>query len=365
MSNLGMPLERVSLVVGGRVFEGWTSVTMSASAQEATRQATFQCALPPLERIAEFFLRPDMPATILVSGELWGTGYIGDISPDHDDESGSISVEWLSKTIDAVESSIDHPTGFAEKKTILEIAREFESSDVEWASDAKMEPEPDFSVIPGESSFQAVERRVRAKGLLIYDDPEGKAVIAGKPEGRHAGGLALGVNIRAGSSKLSGKGRHNPVIVRGQSAKGHGAGALRIEARAKDASVGRLRPKVIIQEGEATAAGAKKRAEWQVARAAGRSREASITVAGWRAQGGKLWTRNWLVSLDDPLLFLRQDMVIKSVTFTQGPGEDGDGAATQAVLSLADPRALGGDKSQGTSDGSWATPDEEAEVTAR
>jgi prophage tail gpP-like protein len=363
--SAGMPLETVTLVVGGKTFAAWQTVNMAASAQEAVRKANFKCALPPLARIGEFTPRPDMKAEVHVSGELWGTGVIGDVSADHTEEGGSIDVEWLSKTIDTVESSIDHPTGFAEKKTIKGIADTFESSDVEWTSTAEMEEEPDFSVIPGETNFQAVERLARARGLLIYDDPQGRAVIADKPEGRHAGGLALGVNIRAGAGKLSGKGRHDPVIVRGQSARGHGPGALRIEARAKDGSVGRKRPKVILQEGETTTAKAKKRAEWHAARAAGQSREATVTVAGWRDEAGQLWTRNWLVSLDDPLIFLRQDMVIKSVAFFQGPGEDGDGAATQAVLTLVDPRALGGQKSQGSSDEAWSTPGEEAEVTAQ
>jgi prophage tail gpP-like protein len=361
----GGPLEIITLVVDGREFGDWSRVTLTESAEAAVRSATFAALLPPLRQIAGFFVRPDMEAEILVSGELWGTGYIGDVTPRHGADGGSIGIEWLSKTIDTVESSVDHPTGYAEEKDILALAQEFESAGIEWTSEDAFEKEPDFSVIPGESNFQAAERLARSKGLLIYDDPQGRAVIASKPAGRHDGGLALGVNIVAASGKLSGKGRHDPVIVRGQSAKGHGAGALRIEARAKDPAVGRKRPKVILQEGEISRDKAKKRAEWQVSRAAGRSREAQVTTAGWRDAGGRLWTRNWSVSLDDPLIFLRQDMVIKSVSFTQGPGEDGDGAATQATLSLADPRALGGAKSQGSSDEAWAVPEEEAEVTAQ
>ena len=359
------PLERVTLVVDGREFADWSSVTLTESAEAAVRRANFTALLPPLKRIADFSIRPDMPAEIHVSGELWGTGYIGDVTPGHDADRGAVGVEWLSKTIDTVESSIDHPTGYAEAMDMLALAQEFESAGIEWISEEQFEPEPDFIVIPGESNFAAAERLARSKGLLIYDDPQGRAIIAGKPAGRHEGGLALGVNIVAASGKLSGKGRHDPVIVRGQSAKGHGAGALRIEARAKDNAVGRVRPKVILQEGEISRDKAKKRAEWQVSRAAGRSREAQVTTAGWRDAAGRLWTRNWSVSLDDPLIFLRQDMVIKSVSFTQAPGEEGDAAATRATLSLADPRALGGTKSQGSSDAAWGVPEEEAEVTAR
>lgn len=359
------PLETVTLVVDGREFGQWSTVMLTESAEAAVRSANFTALLPPLKRIAGFFVRPDMPAEIRVSGELWGTGTIGDVTPRHGAERGTIGIEWLSKTIDTVESSIDHPTGYAEDKDILALAREFESAGVEWTSQEGFESEPEFIVIPGESNFAAIERLARSKGLLIYDDPQGRAVIASRPAGRHEGGLALGVNIVAASGKLSGKGRHDPVIVRGQSAKGHGAGALRIEARAKDPAVGRKRPTVILQEGEISRDKAKKRAEWQVSRAAGRSREAQVTTTGWRDESGRLWTRNWSVSLDDPLIFLRQDMVIKSVSFTQAPGEEGAMAATRATLSLADPRALGGTKSQGSSDAAWGVPDEEAEVTAR
>jgi prophage tail gpP-like protein len=170
--------------------------------------------------------------------------------------------------------------------------------------------------------------------------------------------------IKSADGHLTSKGQHNPVKVRGQNSIGHGAGALRVEAELPVDALQRLRPKVILLEGDVNDERARQRAEWQAKRAAGNSKTAQVNVIGWRDPGGQLWKRNWLVAFSNPLLFLDQDMVIKQVTLHQDGGEV-SGEGTYSTLQLADPQALGGAAGKSGSDAIWKTPTGTASVRAQ
>ncbi|NEK55207.1 hypothetical protein GUK36_38890, partial [Rhizobium leguminosarum] len=142
------------------------------------------------------------------------------------------------------------------------------------------------------------------------------------------------------------------VKVRGQASEGTEKQQLRPEARANDSGVSRRRPLIIPHEGEVTVDRLKKRADWQVKRGSGYAATASITVTGWRDGGGKIWTRNWLVQVQDAWIGIDGLMVIKSVTLTQ----DAEGQGTVAILDLADPRALGGENPRGKTADAYSAP---------
>ena len=225
--------------------------------------------------------------------------------------------------------------------------------------------EPASFVNTGQSWFSHVEPLARAHDAFIYDDENGRAQIATKPRGRHSGALSIGDggNIVSASAKITEQGRHDEVIVRGQSSRGADAAALRPEGRATDASVKRRRPRIIVLEGDVTAEKLKKRAEREVKRGAGFSREATITVAGWRDEAGMIFQPHFEIPVDDARIYINQDMAIKTVKLTQTITANGSG--TQATLTLVDPRALGGEasgKKSANSDGeesaeAWTTPE--------
>ncbi|WP_128292011.1 phage baseplate assembly protein [Afifella aestuarii] len=361
------PLETVTVEVGGEVYGLWSEIDLVFGAEQAVRTANLTCAHPGLAGIGRFRIRPDMPALVKASGETVITGYVRDVDPNHGDQNEKIRVTIGSKTIDSVESSVLHESGRVENADMLEIAAEIDPTGVEWIlAGSKPPKEPWHQVVPSRSPFRELEELARSRGYLLHDNADGQMVLADRPEGRHAGALAIGQggNIVRAESKLTGNGRHDKVVVRGQGSRRHGATELRAEATAHDGTVGRSRPQIILHEGEPSYARLKKRADNQVRRAAGRSRTASVEVAGWRDQAGRIWSPNWLVYLDDPLILLRQDMAISQVTLRQGPGLSEDAAATRAILQLVDPRAFGGDDTGGDSDAVWQTPDPEAEVTA-
>ncbi len=340
-----MPLETVRLTAEGRVLQHF-SCALSASAEEAVRQADFQIAWngPGIP------CSPDDAAVITVSGELWGTGYIRDVEGDHDDRSRAYRVSFVSKTCDATEASIDHPTMLAREVDLAGVAKAFDTLGIGVEGAPPTEKKRVHKVVPGESLFDTIESEARSQGILIYDTPQGKLRLADRPEGRHASGLVRGVNIKSAAGHLSGARAFSEIVVKGQSSEGVGASALRPEVTVRG-TARRKRPLVLVEEGESTSARLKKRADWEARRAAGDGVSASVTVPGWRDADGRLWTRNFLVAVIDDWLGIEQDMVIASVELRQD-GDDG----TAAVLTLKDPRSLGGDNPRGASSAAWAAP---------
>lgn len=338
-------LETVVLSVGGASLPHMRC-QLQPSAEKAVREASFGIAwnrqgLPCL---------PDDEATVTVSGDLWGTGYIRDVRGDHDDSRRSYNVTFVSRTIDATEASIDHPTGLKRNADLVGIAKEFDTLGIGIEGAPKTALKAIHKVRPGETLFETLETDARAQGVLIHDTEKGRLKLADKPEGRHAGVLKLGVNILRGAGQLSGQGSFSEVKARGQASDGVTATVLHPETKAKG-TARRRRPRIVLHEGEATSQRLKKRADWEARRAVGNNTSCTLTVPGWRDEAGRLWTRNYLVAIDDDWLGIKQDMVIASASLDQ----DANGGTT-ATLSLKDPRALGGENPHGSSAAGWTAP---------
>lgn len=319
---------------------------LTAGAEKAVRSASFDVAwtgpgLPCSE---------DEPCTVTLSGELWLTGYVRDVNPSHDEGMRTYSVEVVSRTVDATESAIDHPTGYRENCDLKQIAEEFDGDGIGIVCDIVTEKKPLHQIRPGETLFSTLEPEARANGALIYDTPDGKLKLANQPEGRHAGALVRGQNIKRASATLSGRFNYSEVRVRGQSSYGTTGAALSPEATAKG-TANRPRRLIVYHEGDITSERAKKRAGWEAKRSAGKSKLARITTPGCRDQNGALWARNWIVPVTDDWIGIDQDMVIASLTIEQ----DATGG-TQTDLELKDPRALGGEDPRGDSAEGWAAP---------
>jgi prophage tail gpP-like protein len=335
-----------TVVIGGvSVPHKSISITRSAESAASTANGDFVITGSGLP------VHPDDEVTITATGTLLLTGYVRDVNPSYDanGSSRSLSLSFVSKTVDATETSVDHTSGEVLNKNLADIGREFDNLGIGIEDDGGLPVETRHKLDPGESLFETIEKRARGRGILIHDTPEGKLKLATKPAGQHAGSLKRGVNIEVASATLTGKDRHSDVTVRGQTTVGSEDAQLRPQAVAKDSGVKRRRPLIVRHEGEVLTDRMKTRAEWHVKRGAGNAVTASITTMGWRDQGGTIWTPNFLVMVEDDWIGISGMMVIKSVTLDQQ-----DGGGTTATLSLADPRALGGENPRGSTDGSYA-----------
>lgn len=350
-------LEEITITIAGRSWRGFMSVGIEYSVNMAARKAS----LSGSDLVGASNIMPGDEAT-LAAGEVIITGYVGDVTKQHDGQSHSISFDIISRTIDAVDSSIDHKTGQVNGKGLADIAREFDTCGVGIECDESFSPERTSIVSLGSSLVEHIRPIARRSGAFVYDTEKGLLRIAKKPRGTHSGSIAVGDggNIITARCVTSERGRHDEVKVRGQASRGTGDAALRLEATARDSDVKRKRPRIIVLEGEASAAQIKERAERYIRRAAGYSREATITVKGWRDAGGLIWQPHFLVHVNDPRIDATQMMAIKSVTLNQETQTGGQG--TTATLALVDPAALNGEAGNGTDQ--FKTPDAKAKVSA-
>ncbi|MFD1328299.1 phage baseplate assembly protein [Mycoplana ramosa] len=325
------------------------TVSVSMSVEEAVRTATLNVVPAGLGVPVSV----GQPVVLLAGSTTVLTGYVRDVNPSHDAETRALSVALVSRTVDATECSVLHPTGEVRDKSIADIAREFDGLGIGVEDDGGLPTEPVHRLRVGESQFHTIERRARGRGILIHDTAEGKLKLATRPAGTHAGGLVRGRNIKRAAATFSERGRHSKVHVRGQASEGVDAQQMRGQAVATDRGVSRERPLVLQHEGEATTERMKGRAEWRAKRAAGNAATAEVTVMGWRDDGGIIWTPNYLVHVQDDWVGINGMMLIKSVTLEQ-EGNDGDG--TTATLSLADPRGYGGENPRGHSADAYTAP---------
>ena len=344
-----MAKEFVTIAVGSTQFSTWERVEVGAGAK-AARSFRFEAAEPDDVGFDDWPLAPDNPCSVYASGDLIVMGYIEDYEPAFDPNSHRATISGRSKAADAIDSSALHPTGCFEGKHLGQIMQELDQFGIGYQVKTQLDTIPMHQLVPGATVHQEGDVLARAAGVLMIGNADGSVNITTASEfGRHAGALVEGVNFKSGSAKLSTRHKNSEVHVKGQARRGHGAKNLRIHKVAKDQTVKRYRPKLIVHEGDCDDKRAQKRADWHVARQSGREVQATITLYGWRDQDGALWDPQKLIYVESPKLKIDQDMAIQNLTFHQGE------SGTFTKLELVDPQALGGKNAKGKSNGAWAT----------
>lgn len=328
-------IEIVTVTVGGQRFSSWKSVSISAAIKDAARAFRLEAACE-LGALATFrVFRAGAPVEIYFNGDLVLRGYVDRYQPKIDAKDASVTISGRSKSGDMVDSAAEHPTGRFEKKNIKEIAEALDKfgMGVSIGEGVTLRPIPFYQLTPGETAFRAVERLARSEGLAVMGKADGGIEITSAGKKRHAGGLILGHNVKQAEADHNWSNRHSRYVVKGQRASGSNAESLEIEALVKDEKVDRYRPTVIVVEEDTDTDRAKKRGEARRNRAAGNALKATVTLQGFRDDGGTVWEPNRLVWTDIDFIQIVQDMLVESVMFSQDSG----GSITK--ISLVDPKA--------------------------
>lgn len=282
------------------------------------------------------------PASGADGGDLLLTGHVEKRSPALRSSEQELPIAGRSKTGDIVDSSAEHETGeFRDQGAGAIIGELTKGYGISVETEASTATRPLFRLRPGETVFSAAERIGRAVGFAVGDTPEGNLKIAKAGSKRHAGGLTEGLNILDASAVHDDSKKFSKVKVRAQAPDGYGNDDLRIEAEAEDDTLKRKRVKIIVPPELIRKQDARERAKWHRDRASGEGLTCEVTVPGWRDEAGKIWTPGLLVFTELPSLDVVQDMLIKKVSLRQSDESSG---GTQAVLSLVDPRSMGGKK---------------------
>lgn len=328
----------VVLTVNGRDYAGWTDVRISRGIEQLSgafrvhyseRWAGLQKSWP---------IAPGDACTVSVGGTTVITGYVDTVRPRYDAHSHGVSLTGRDAAGDLVDCSAANSPGTWKNRTLTQIAAAIAKPfgiSVKADIDVGV-PFKNFSLNPGESAFEAIERLCRYRGVMPVSDGAGNIIITGPGTQRIPLRLIEGENILSADGELSWRDRYSHYTVKGSS-PGSNFSTPALDAgpkgEADDPNVTRFRPLIIIAEEPGSAVAFKKRAQWEAAVRRGRAARSLIEIQGWRHSSG-LWQPNRIVNVKTPWLQIDADMLIAAVHFSR------NGRGTRTKLEVCSPEAF-------------------------
>ncbi|MGD2215150.1 MAG: hypothetical protein PVJ64_00285 [Gemmatimonadales bacterium] len=316
-------LERhlVELRVGGESYRGWTSVTVSYGIETAARSFAFTATSPPSQTTSPVGFQLEDPCEVSIDGDRVITGYVDSVEPSYDASSSGVAVTGRSRTKDLVDCSIVGKRRFrnlALSQIAIRLCAPYSIEVVPPLLDE--EPISRFAADEGESVYDAIERAARLRGVLVYDDPEGRLVLwqagAGMFPLREGIALERGRNVLSGRWSFDATDIYTEYRCRGQSVgtdEEWGDLVAGIEATATDAASARRRVLVLSADSSLSRKRALAQAQWSAANRLGRSTMGQYVIRGWRDDEGLVWEPGELIRVRDAFCRVDADMLITSV----------------------------------------------------
>lgn len=345
--------EIVTMTADGQEWSAFEKINVHASFEHAVRSFKAHIAAEPGAAATAWTFKAGTAIDILFNGDLAFRGYVDRYQPRLDEhKTAAIDISGRSKGQDFTDSSAMHDTGEFRNRTPEQIAKELDKFDVGISADVALDPVELARIVPGETAFRCIEKLCRMQGVFMVGQADGSIKITTGGKARHAGGIYEGINLKSGSADHNWSARHSHVHVRGQRAHGSSIQQMQIDETSQDEALHRYRPVVVSHDADITPKTAQKRAKHRRNREAGRAlRGDELRVQGFRDDAGVLWTPGNLIWVECPFLGITQDMAIESVRFMQDRHQ-----GSESVLSICDPRALGGSKHRGgKANAAWDT----------
>jgi prophage tail gpP-like protein len=335
---LSAALDKVTLTIGGAVYDGWTDVEIRRGLDTLAGQFTVSMADRGASDAKPFPFEAGVACALNVGGDRLITGWIDQLVPSFSDSSHAITITGRDKAADLVDCSAIHKPGSWANVALEQIASEltapFGITVTAKASTAPMVKK--FAIQQGETVFAAIERLCKFRGLLPISTIDGNVELIAVQPGDAVERLAEGVNIKSASATHDVSSRHSLYIVKGQ-VQGDdfasGDTVTYIKGEAKDPAVTRYRPLIVMSEEQADHDGLVQRAKWEASTRAGRAQTAPITLVGWRTPAGKLRDRGMCFDVHAPKLFIDDKMMATEVVLRFGVN------GTTTEITVAPPEA--------------------------
>ncbi|WP_448660294.1 phage baseplate assembly protein [Sphingomonas sp. CJ99] len=331
--------EPVALAIGGRLFGGWTSVSITRSIAQITGTFSLTVAQKAAAVDAVFPIDAGAACQVRIGDEVVIDGHVDRVDPSGSPTANEAQVTGRDRTADLADCSAVHRPGSWSNSRIEQIAAELaQPFGIEVRAEASTgAPIRAFALQQGETVQAAIERLLRFRGLLMVADQGGLAIVEPSSAAPIAT-LAYGEQIESWSAFHSQAERYSDYLVKGQ-ARGsddrNGRTVSQLKGEARDPAVRRYRPLLLIAEDQSDPATIAARARFEAGVRAGRGAGCQVTVPGWRPRVGEpLWRPNTRVRLRHaPAKFPDALMLIESVTFEKGAN------GTVAQLALVPPEA--------------------------
>lgn len=329
----------VTLRTDGRLFTGWTSVSVTRSIESVAGYFELGVNVPPGTDLSG--LAPGKKFTLEIGGQIVCTGYIDSRRRQMTADSMKITIAGRDKTADLIDCAAVYSGGQWKNRSLEQIARDlctpygvtvrWELSDKESAASF-----PSFTLDHSETVYEALVRASRARGVLMTSNAAGELVFS-RAASTVTDELILGKNLLTVDFDEDFRDRFSEYIVKGY-ARANGADGDDIDAEsivsrkgtATDSDVTRYRPMIIIADSKITAKDAQARALREQRRRLAKSITFEAEIDGWTRKDGQLWMPNLLVTIDASKYAIKTtELLVSKVTLILN---DQDGMKTRVSL---------------------------------
>ncbi|WP_111951388.1 phage baseplate assembly protein, partial [Escherichia coli] len=280
----------VTLRTDGRLFTGWTSVSVTRSIESVAGYFELGVNVPPGTDLSG--LAPGKKFTLEIEGQIVCTGYIDSRRRQMTADSMKITVAGRDKTADLIDCAAVYSGGQWKNRTLEQIARDLCTPygvTVRWELSDKESSAafPGFTLDHSETVYEALVRASRARGVLMTSNAAGELVFS-RAASTATDELVLGENLLTLDFEEDFRDRFSEYTVKGY-ARANGAEGDDIDAKsivsrkgtATDSDVTRYRPMIIIADSKITAKDAQARALREQRRRLAKSITFEAEIDGW------------------------------------------------------------------------------------
>ncbi|MDJ8697560.1 contractile injection system protein, VgrG/Pvc8 family [Salmonella enterica] len=336
-------MNNVELKVDGKIFSGWTSVTVNRSIE--TMAGYFDLGVNVQTSTDLSSLAPGKPFTLSIDGQTVITGYTDGRRRQMGADSMKITIAGRDKTADLIDCAAIYKGGQWKKRTLEQIARDlcqpygvavrWELTDAESAA-----PFTSFTLDHSETVYEALGRAARARGVLITSNAVGDLVFTRADES-HSDRLVLGENLLSVDFDEDYRDRFSEYTVKGHG-RSNGKVGDTVDARtiasqkgtATDSAITRYRPMIILADSKIDAQSATARALREQRRRLAKSVTFEAQLDGWTRSNGQIWMPNILAEIDASKFAIQTGpLLVSKVVLTL---DDREGVKTTLTLAPRD-----------------------------
>lgn len=331
------------LIVNGRAYGGWKEIQVTRGIASIAGSFTLSVSERWNGQEEPWPIVEEDECEVQIDGETLITGYVDRRELAYAAQTHTLTIAGRDRTGDLVDCSAVLDTWEFLSVPVLRIvervARPFGIAVSMEGGVTVPKPPVKFTVNPGDSAHEVIDRACRLAGLLPRSDGRGGLILGRAGSARTTTALVEGQNILSARASIDASHRFRRYLVSGQhpgSEEFFGEAAAAVQAEARDENVRRsARVLMVRAEGNATPEYAQQRANWEAAVRAARAGTVRIEVQGWTQGDGSLWPVNARVQLRSPFLGIDGEMLITEATYRLS-----EASGTQTELTLMRPDAF-------------------------
>jgi len=326
-------MHNVVLHIDTKDWSGWKEISISRSIMQVANEFTLSLTDKfTIDSTKREIVGGD-ECSVSIDGKTVITGHIDDDTLSYDENSHGIEVSGRDASGDLVDCSA--PSFQWINRNLLQGAQALcKPYGIRVTTNVDIgKPFTKLKSDEGESVFEVIKTAAAIRGVLVMADGKGGILIGRAGTKRLSGVLELGINIKSGSSPRSMLDRFSEYTVKGQTAESFLSDTTSVSYTAKDKSIKRYRPKIILADDAVDIASCKTLAVWHRNVAAAKSKPVNYVVQGWYLND-QLIEPDYLVHVKDHFLKINHDLLITAVNYIV------DDQGLRAELSLSEPEAL-------------------------